>query len=122
MADIYLDNGELAPTMFGDIATVDGDDEILQMAIHSIRTVLGENQFHTYIGNKIYERRLKVMDNDADTILHDCSTAVMQDDRVQQVVEMKVYRDDTDRHNLDIEFTLTTVSGSTISSTVQIQI
>lgn len=122
MADIYLDNGELAPTMFGDIATVDGDDEILQMAIHSIRTVLGENQFHTDIGNKIYERRLKVMDNDADTIVHDCSTAIMQDDSVQQVVEMKVYRDDTDRHNLDIEFTLTTVSGSTISSTVQIQI
>lgn len=122
MADIYLDNGELAPTMFGDIATVDGDDEILQMAIHSIRTVLGENQFHIDIGNKIYERRLKVMDNDADTIVHDCSTAIMQDDRVQRVVEMKVYRDDVDRHNLDIEFTLTTVSGSTISSTVQIQI
>lgn len=122
MADIYLDNGELVATMFSDIAIIDGDDEILQMAIHNIRTIYGENQFHTDIGNKIYERRLKVMDSDADTIIKDCTNAILQDDRVSAVTEMSVYADEHDKHNLEIQFVLLTTSGSSISSMVQIQI
>lgn len=123
MADIYLDNGELASTMFGDIAIVSNeDDDVLQMAIHNIRTIYGENQFHDDIGNKIYERRLKVIDTDADTIVKDCTNAIMQDDRVQTVQDMLVYADEHDRHSLEIEFTLVTTYGSVIASTVQIQI
>lgn len=122
MADIYLENGDLAATMFSDIAIVEGDDEILQMAIHNIRTIYGENQFHDEIGNKVYGRRLKVVDSDADVIVKDCINAIMQDDRIQSVTEMSVYSDEYDRHNLEIQFILLTTSGSSISSTIQIQI
>lgn len=122
MADIYLNNGELVATMFSDIAIVDGDDEILQMAIHNIQTIYGENQFHTDIGNKVHERRLKVMDSDADTIIKDCTNAILQDDRVSAVTEMSIYVDNHDKHNLEVQFILLTTSGSSISSMVQIRI
>ena len=122
MADIYLDNGEIIPTMFSDITVVNGDDEILQMAIHSIRTFFGENEYHPEIGNKIYTRRLKVLDSGADTIVSDCTSAILQDDRVRSVDEMSVYYDKENKHNLEVEFTLTTSTGSVISGTVQIQI
>lgn len=123
MADIYLDNGELASTMFGDIAIVTNeDDDVLQMAIHSIQTIFGENQFHDSIGNKVFSRRLKVTDLDADIIATDCSNAILQDDRVRSIQDMKIYADDKDKHNLEIEFTIITVYNTIISSMVQIQI
>lgn len=123
MADIYIgDDGDLVATAYGDIAIIGDDDDILQMAINNVRTILGENQFHPEIGNNVFNRRMKVIDSDAETIAKDCINAIKQDDRVRAVKSIEIYADGEDRHNLDVQFTIITIGGNTISSTVQIQI
>ena len=60
MSDVALVNKDLVPSSFGDIAILDDNDDIIQMAINNILTIRGTNEFHTDIGNDVYNSRYKI--------------------------------------------------------------
>lgn len=124
MSDLYLgDDGDIKVSVFKDVVVLDKeDDDVLQMAINNIITIMGENPFHENLGNNVFHRRLKITDSDADTIAKDCAGAMMNDNRIQQVADIAVYYDENDRHNLEIEFKIITTYGTVIPSTVQIHV
>ena len=60
MSDIALINTDIIQSSFGDIAILNDDDDIIQMAINNILTVRGTNEFHRNIGNDVYNERHKL--------------------------------------------------------------
>lgn len=121
MADIYLREGDL-DVVNGDIAVVINHDEILQFAVHAIATIYGEMVFHPTVGNHVYERRLKVLESDANVIMQDCINAIMADDRVSEVTYMEVSYEERDKVNVFVKFTLRAIDGVLISSMASISL
>lgn len=122
MADIFLSNGDIPTTIYGDVAVVESYDEITQSAINNILTVYGENEYHTELGNMVYKRRLKFSSSSIETIKKDCINAIMIDERIDSVLSIKVSYDDDNKNNVNIEFTIKTVDGTVTSSAIIIVI
>ena len=118
MADIFLTNGDVATTIYGDIAVIESYDEITQSAVNNVLTVYGENQYHTNIGNMAYKRRLKLANSSIDTIKKDCIDAIMIDDRVSEVVSVDAYYDESNKNNIYISFVIKSIDGTLMSSSV----
>ena len=118
MADIFLTNGDVATTIYGDIAVVESYDEITQSAVNNVLTIYGENQYHTDIGNMAYKRRLKLANSSIDTIKKDCVDAIMMDDRVSEVVSVDAYYDESNKNNIHISFVIKSIDGIPMSSSV----
>lgn len=118
MADIFLTNGDVATTIYGDIAVVESYDEITQSAVNNVLTIYGENQYHTDIGNMAYKRRLKLANSSIDTIKKDCIDAIMMDDRVSDVVSVDAYYDEDNKNNINISFVIKSIDGTLMSSSV----
>lgn len=118
MADIFLTNGDVATTIYGDIAVVESYDEITQSAVNNVLTIYGENQYHTDIGNMAYKRRLKLANSSIDTIKKDCIDAIMMDDRVSEVVSVDAYYDESNKNNIHISFVIKSIDGTPMSSSV----
>lgn len=118
MADIFLTNGDVATTIYGDIAVVESYDEITQSAVNNVLTIYGENQYHTDIGNMAYKRRLKFANSSIDTIKKDCIDAIMMDDRVSEVVSVDAHYDESNKNNIHISFVIKSIDGTLMSSSV----
>lgn len=121
MADIYMREGDI-DISGGDISVVVNHDEILQFAVHAIATIYGEMIFHTDVGNHVYERRLKVLESDANVIMQDCTNAILADDRVEAVTYMEVSYEEEDKVNVFVKFTLRAIDGALISSMTSISL
>ena len=120
MADIFLNNGDISSSMYGDIAVVTSYDDITQSAANNILTVYGENQFHPNIGNMARLRRLKVADSSLETIQKDCINAIMTDNRIESVVSMIASYDEENANNVNISFTIKAIDGTLMSNNITI--
>lgn len=124
MSDIALINGDIMASNFGDILVVDDNNDIIQMAINNILLVYGTNQFHPNIGNTVYNYRYKMSENGLKEIASRCKSAIMQDPRVANVIEVIARNISTlqDYGLCDISFILITTSGTQLNSSVTVQI
>lgn len=124
MSDIALVNGDIMASRFGDILVVNDNDDIIQMAINNINLIYGENQFHPNMGNTVYGGRHKMSENGLVRIANECKSAILQDYRVANVVEVVARNISTPQNYglCDISFVLITVYGEQLNSNVTIQI
>ena len=122
MSDVALVNKDLVPSSFGDIAILDDNDDIIQMAINNILTIRGTNEFHTDIGNDVYNSRYKMSERGLQAIASECKNAILQDIRVSDVIEIIARNASTiDNYGLcEISFVLVTIDGVQLSSNVAI--
>lgn len=122
MSDIALVNKDLVPSSFGDIAILDDNDDIIQMAINNILTIRGTNEFHVDIGNDIYNGRYKMSDRGLQTIANECRNAILQDVRVDNVIEIIARNASTPQNYglCEISFVLITTDGVQLSSNIAI--
>lgn len=124
MSDIALVNKDLVPSNFGDIAILDDNDDIIQMAINNILTIRGTNEFHTDIGNDVYNGRYKMSERGLQAIANECKNAILQDVRVENVIEIIARNASTpENYGLcEISFVLVTTDGIQLSSNVAISL
>lgn len=124
MADIALISGDIVASNFGDILIADDNNDIVQTAINNIYTIRGANQFHPHIGNDVYNGRYKMSQNGLKEIASACMDAIMLDYRVINVVEVTAKNVSTlENYGLcEISFTLITIDGTQLSSSVTIQL
>lgn len=122
MADLFLTNGDISNTLFGDIGVVESYDEITQSAVNNVLTILGENQYHSDIGNMAHRRRLKSSDSNLDLVMKDCIDAILVDTRVDSVASITASYDNDNKNNINIAFTIKTTDGTITSSTIIITI
>ena len=122
MSDIALINGDIAASSFGDIFIIDDDADIIQMAVNNIMTIQGANEFHTEIGNTVYNDRFKMSQRGLEDIAGRCKNAILNDYRVQSVLEIIAKNiSTTDNYGLcEISFVLLTIYGRQLSSNVTI--
>lgn len=122
MSDIALVNKDLVSSNFGDIAILDDNDDVIQMAINNILTIRGTNEFHTDVGNDVYNGRYKMSDKGLQAIASECKNAILQDIRVSDVIEIIARNASTiDNYGLcEISFVLVTIDGVQLSSNVAI--
>lgn len=124
MSDIALTNGDIAASNFGDILIVNDNDDIIQMAINNILTISGSNEFHPNIGNTVHNGRYKLSENGLNDIANQCKNAILQDHRVENVIEIIAKNISTpENYGLcDISFVLITTDGIQLNSRVAISI
>lgn len=124
MSDIALVNKDLVPSNFGDIAILDDNDDVIQMAINNILTIRGANEFHTDVGNDVYNGRYKMSDKGLQAIASECKNAILQDIRVSDVIEIIARNASTpENYGLcEISFVLVTTDGVQLSSNVAISL
>ena len=124
MADIALVNRDIVASEFGDILIANDDDDIIQTAINNIMAIYGENEFHSEIGNTVYNGRYKMSENGLKEIANHCKDAIMRDYRVANVIEVIATNISTvENYGLcDIAFTLITIYGSQLSSSTAISL
>ena len=122
MKDIAMINGDLVVNDFGDIAIVSSDnDDIIQFANNNILTRLGENIFHTDIGNDVHNRRFKMTQSNLVEIESYCKNAILRDTRIDNIVHMKASIG-SNHGECIIEYTLLTVDGDNLDGRMSINI
>lgn len=121
MSDILLNNGDIMITKFGDIDTVVDYDEIVQSAVNNMLLIYGEYEAHDDIGNKTYNRRLKISDSSLDIIKYDCIDAISGDDRISNVISIDITRTDIP-NTVNISFVLEIIDGTMVSNSIKISI
>lgn len=122
MSDIALIDKDIVLSNFGDVSILDDNDDIIQMAINNILTIRGMNEFHTEIGNDVYNGRYKMSDLGLQNIASECKNAILQDTRVEDVIEITATNISTyENYGLcDISFIINTIDGVQLSSNVAI--
>lgn len=91
MIDVGYNNGDIAISQYGDIILCPSEDsDVIQMANNHIRLMLGHNKYHKDIGNEVYGRRIKWNDTGRDIVAECCSTAIMQDPRINTIDDIVV--------------------------------
>jgi hypothetical protein len=90
MSDLLLYNGDLVADKYGDITLcIDEDSDVIQMANMNILLRFNSNKFHDYLGNKVYDRRIKANLNGMEIIRTECTNAIMNSDpRVKKVKQI----------------------------------
>lgn len=122
MSDIALINSDIAASNFGDILIIDDDADIIQMAVNNIMTIQGDNEFHTEIGNTVYNNRFKMSQRGLEDIANRCKNAILNDSRVRNVLEIIAKNASTvDNYGLcEVSFVLLTIYGKQLNSSVTI--
>lgn len=122
MSDIALINGDIAASNLGDILIIDDDADVIQMAVNNIMTIQGANEFHTEIGNTVYNNRFKMSQRGLEDIANRCKNAILNDSRVQNVLEIIAKNASTiDNYGLcEVSFVLLTTYGKQLNSSVTI--
>lgn len=122
MSDIALINGDIVASNFGDILVVNDDNDIIQMAINNIMTIYGANEFHPNIGNTVYNDRFKMSERGLQDIANRCKNAILQDYRVENVIEIVAKNASTPQNYglCEVSFILLTSYGKELSSSVTI--
>lgn len=91
MIDVGYSNGDIAVNQYGDIALCPSEDaDVIQMANNHIRLRLGANKYHPEIGNAVYGNRIKWNDSGRELVAEECSIAIMQDPRINDIVDINV--------------------------------
>ena len=120
--DIKLDNGDISGTLFGDIAlTNDEEYDIIQNANHNVLTKAGSIVLHPEHGNTAFTKRVKLSQSHIDTMKVECSNAILQDVRVDSVVDMSITKS-VIYGQCDIGFIIVTYNGSILTSGVAVNI
>ena len=124
MSDIALVNRDIVASSFGDILIVDDNNDIIQMAINNILTIQGTNEFHSELGNMVYNKRHKMSSNGFKEIADMCKNAILQDPRVSNVTEIIATGTSTPENYgaCNISFVLTTISGTELNSNIVISL
>ena len=122
MSDIALINGDIAASNLGDILIIDDDADVIQMAVNNIMTIQGANEFHTEIGNTVYNNRFKMSQRGLEDIANRCKNAILNDSRVQNVLEIIAKNASTiDNYGLcEVSFVILTTYGKQLNSSVTI--
>lgn len=122
MSDIALINGDIAASNLGDILIIDDDADVIQMAVNNIMTIQGANEFHTEIGNTVYNNRFKMSQRGLEDIANRCKNAILNDSRVKNVLEIIAKNASTiDNYGLcEVSFVLLTTYGKQLNSSVTI--
>lgn len=113
MADIYLNNGKIGVSN-GDILICDDDTDIIQQAIHNIKTAAGDNIFHPEIYNSSLTNRKKHLESYLDIIEDGCTRAIEHDTRIESVDDLQVILEN--EYDYTIIFTVTTIYGDQLNS------
>ena len=124
MSDIALINGDIATSNSGDILIIDDDADVIQMAVNNIMTIQGDNEFHTEIGNTVYNNRFKMSQRGLEDIANRCKNAILNDSRVRNVLEIIAKNASTvDNYGLcEVSFVLLTIYGKQLNSNVTIML
>ena len=120
MSDIMINNGDIVFTTFGDIMIADGDDDIIQSAIHNIMTIYGENEFHNELGNTVYNSRYKISKTNLISIQDACKRAIIEDPRLKSVPIIIATNNPNIYGGCNISFTLKTQDDRLLSSQTSI--
>ena len=123
MEEIAMKDGDIMLTAYGDISLeFTDDDDIIQMANHSIATIKTENIFHRDYGNDAHNHRLKLSRSGYAMVEGCAKDAILYaDPRVEEVTYIKASKGD-EYATCDIEYTLTTKDGRILSSMTTINI
>lgn len=116
MADILLNNSGGIAISNGDIAICDDDTDIIQQARNNINTHIGNNIFHTDIGNPALGERMKYTEQYLDIIEDGCSQAIMCDDRIDSINAISVVLSEDDKKKCVITFSVITIYGDQLDS------
>ena len=115
MVDILLSDGDLVVDKYGDIMICNGEDaDVSQTANNSIMLKFGGNKFHDSLGNKVYNKRIKLNNSGINTIRSECISAILNgDSRVQEVKHIVVTMPDKTILDSKNEITSITIDGTT---------
>lgn len=120
--DVMLTGSDLVRSLFGDLAIVSDDDDIIQTAINNIKTKYGEMELHPEFGNTAFTTRMKLSDTNMVSVENSCRIAILQDVRVSKVSRIKAIKSTDIYGQCDINFTLVTTDGKVLDSGVSINI
>lgn len=121
MSDIMTKNGDLV-VLYGDIAICNDDNDIIQQAVNSIATAVGENVFHPEFGNPSLNNRMKYTESYLDSIEEGCRTAILQDERVASIENISISLSEDNNTSCDISFVLKTIEDIELTSTCTIDL
>ena len=116
MADILLNNSGAIAIRNGDIAICDDDTDIIQQARNNINTHIGNNIFHTNIGNPALGERMKYTEQYLDIIEDGCSQAIMCDNRIDSINTISVVLSEDDKKKCVVTFSVITIYGDQLDS------
>ena len=122
MADILLNDNNDISIIDGDIAICSDDFDIIQQAKININTRIGNNIFHTSIGNPALNERMKYTDKYMDIIENGCKQAIMCDDRVDSINNINVSLLESDKNTCNIDFSIITIYGDQLDSQCTVNI
>ena len=122
MADILLNDNNDISIINGDIAICSDDFDIIQQAKININTRIGNNIFHTSIGNPALNERMKYTDKYMDIIENGCKQAIMCDDRVDSINHINVSLSESDKNTCNIDFSIITIYGDQLDSQCTVNI
>lgn len=115
MVDILLSDGDLVVDKYGDIMICNGEDaDVSQTANNSIMLRFGGNKFHDSLGNKVYNKRIKLNNSGISIIRSECISAILNgDSRVREVKYIAVTIPDKTILDSKNEITSITIDGTT---------
>lgn len=116
MADILLNNSGGIAIRNGDIAICNDDTDIIQQARNNINTHIGNNIFHTDIGNPALGERMKYTEQYLDIIEDGCSQAIMCDNRIDSINTISVVLSEDDKKKCIVTFSVITIYGDQLDS------
>lgn len=92
MIDILLRDGDLVASKYDDISLcADEDNDIIQAANNNILLRFRGHKFHSELGNKAYNRRIKANQNGIEMVRTECTKAIMNSDpRIREVRQVTV--------------------------------
>lgn len=96
MSDLLLKDGDLVLNTYGDITVCDSEhDDIIQMANNNMLMRFSDNIYHSDLGNKVYNKRIKLTDNGLEKIVAECKNAILTGDmRVSDIKMMNPTKDE----------------------------
>lgn len=122
MADILLNDNNDISIINGDIAICNDDFDIIQQAKININTRIGNNIFHTSIGNPALNERMKYTNKYIDIIENGCKQAIMCDDRVDSINNINVSLSEDDKNTCNVDFSIITIYGDQLDSQCTVNI
>lgn len=123
MIGVAMNNGDLVISGYGDLSLhITDDDNVIQMANSAIYTIKGENIFHSEYGNDAWNKRLKIAESGFSTVESCAKDAILH--ALPEVMDVKSIKATKGEGygECNINYTLVTFDGRTISGSTHINI
>lgn len=113
MIDLLLQDGDLVADKYGDIMLcTDENSDIIQTANKNMLLRFGGNKFHSNLGNKVYNRRIKANQSGIEIVRTECANAIINSDpRIREVRQINVTL--TEDTSCMVDYVLTYISSDT---------